>query len=365
MNRQKHFTLFAILTSFIVLFSGCGGGASGGAIFSAIEGEVKLGKRTTPWAIRSLVMYGNQLYCTNGNKIYTKGYGAQRGWTALTTSYDGAIGLLAADEDNLYVLTYTPSTEITSEDQGTYNYSDMKLNVLYGPATGAVGLSNVMTIFDNKSYNGGREAFATRYGGETFQLNGTATPTRIGSGAASAVKTVGSSQLHQTFISTSDYTNSRAWYVPLDGNGSAFLTPTTTNGSTTYKYNSPQFRINGVGAGVPSFDLSKLTVDNQTMSESKHGKISGLAYYEETVSGVQKEYLLVSTTSGYYRIALDGTNAVHRCPHANGERLAGQGIIEGSFWTLPTGAIYAGITASDKTRYGLWAYYPNDAWNVD
>jgi len=46
------------------------------------------------------------------------------------------------------------------------------------------------------------------------------------------------------------------------------------------------------------------------------------------------------------------------------------GIIEGSFWTLPTnGAIYAGVTSADKTRYGLWAYYSGDSagtvWNVD
>ncbi len=353
MKNQKYFILFSILTLAGILFSSCGGGAGGGAIFKAIESEVKLGKKTASWAITSMVYYNEQLYCTNGDKIFTKGKGAGRGWSSISTNYDGAIGLLASDDNNLYVLTYKPSTEVTSANQDTYNYSDMKLNVLYGPATGAVtGISNVMTIFDNKSYNGGREAYATVYGGTTYKLNGTAAPTSTGSSdIASAVKVGSSSHLIQSFISTSDYTNSRAWHIELNGNHSSFD-----------KSNTATFTITGIGA--PSINLEQTTGDGP-LSEKKHGKITGLAYYEETIDSENKQFLLVATTKGYYRVALDNTKVVKANPHNNGEQLAGQGIIEGSFWTLSTGAIYAGVTSADKNRYGLWAYYPNDAWNMD
>ena len=89
MQGQKHFTLFGILSFFIVLLSSCGGGASGGAIFSAIEGEVKLGKKTAPWAIRSMVYYNGSLYCTNGNKILSKGGTGPGGWSTISNRYDG------------------------------------------------------------------------------------------------------------------------------------------------------------------------------------------------------------------------------------------------------------------------------------
>ncbi len=357
MKGQRQFTLFGILASFIVLFSSCGGGASGGAIFSAIEDEVKLGKKTAPWATRSLVCYNNNLYCTNGNKIFTKGLYSGRGWSEMSTTYDGGIGLLAADDNNLYVLTFSPSTEVTSTNQYSYNYSDAKVNILLGSTGGVVsGLNNVMTIFDNKSYTGGREAFATTADGTTYKLNGTAAPTSTGhSDIASAVKVNGSTQLYQTFISTSDYTNSRAWFVPLGGNGSSF--PQTVNETTSL--NKAQLVIQGSN----NFDLTKCNI---ALSEEKHGKITGLAYHEEPdSSGIIKQYLLISTTKGYYRLSLDGTNIIKENPHPNGEQLAGQGIIEGSFWTTPNGAIYAGVTAADKNRYGLWAYYPDDTWNLD
>ena len=359
MKKQKYFILFSILALAGILFSSCGGGASGGAIFKAIEGEVKLGKKTASWAITSMAYYNGNLYITNGHTIFTKGKGAGRGWSTVSTQYDGAIGLLASDDNNLYVLTYKPSTEVTSTNQDSYNYSDVQVAVLYGPSTGTISsLKNVMTIFDNKSYNGGREAFATVYsgnsdvGGTTYKLNGTAAPTSKGSNAASAVKVGGSSSLFSSFISTSDYDNQRAWYVELTGNGSSFN-----------KSNTGKFTITGVNGGR-TINLEQTSGDGP-LSEKKHGKITGLAYYEETVSGEHKEFLLVSTTKGYYRVALDDTKVVKANPHANGEQLAGMGIIEGAFWTLPTGAIYAGVTTADKNRYGLWAYYPNDAWNVD
>lgn len=358
MNKQKYFMSFIVSASILFFFSSCGGGASGGAIFSAIEGEVKLGKKTATWAITSMVYYDGNLYCTNGNKIYTKRLNAGRGWSAMSTQYDGAIARLASDDSNLYVMTYKPSVEVTSSNQDSYDYSDISLNVLYGPSTGVVNLSKVMTIFDNKSYNAGREAFATVYGGATFKLNGTAAPTAAptasgSSDMASAVQVGGSSILYHTFISTSDYTNSRAWYIPLTGNGSSFE-----------KSNSAQFSIQGVGAGALSFNLS--TDLNEALTEAKHGKISGLAYYKENDGSGEKEYLLVSTSSsGYHRITLDGTNVITHNPHPNGEQLAGMGIIEGAFWTTPNGAIYAGITTADKSRYGLWSYFPDGAWNVD
>lgn len=355
MKNQKDFVLFSILSAFIVLLSSCGGGAGGGGIFSAIEGEVKLGKKTAGWAVTSMVYYQGNLYCTNGSKVFSKGYGAGRGWASQSTSYDGAIGLLASDDNNLYILTYKPSTEVTSTTQDTYNYSDTQLSVLYG-STGVVsGISNVVRIFDNKVIGSGREAFATTADGTTYKLNGTAAPTAVGSDAASAVKVGGSTQLYQTFLSTTNFSNSKAWYIPLEGNGSAAIK----------EKNAPQFTITGIGSGAPSIDLSKTGGEDGPLSERNTGKISGLAYYEETDSSGKKEYLLVSTTHGYYRIALDGTNAVKRCPHSNGDQLAGQGIIEGSFWTLPTGAIYAGVTTSDTNRYGLWAYYPDGVWNLD
>lgn len=362
MKNQKDFVLFSILSAFIILLSSCGGGAGGGGIFSAIEGEVKLGKKTAGWAVTSLVVYKGNLYCTNGSKVLSKGYKAGRGWASQSTSYDGAIGLLASDDNNLYILTYKPSTEVTSTTQDTYNYSDTQLSVLYG-STGVVsGISNVVRIFDNKvigtadGTTSGREAFATTADGTTYKLNGTAAPTPLSGQAdkASAVKVGGSTQLIQSFISTSDYSNSRAWYIPLDGNGSAAIK----------EKNAPQFTITGIGSGAPSIDLSKTGGDGP-LSERKTGKISGLAYYEETDSSGKKEYLLVSTTQGYYRITLDGTNTAKRCPYSNGEQLAGMGIIEGSFWTLPTGAIYAGATTSDTNRYGLWSYYPDGVWNLD
>ncbi len=363
MKNQKYFILFSILILAGILFSSCGGGASGGAIFKAIESEVKLGKKTASWAIRSMVYYNGQLYCTNGDKIFTKGKKAGRGWSSLSTQYDGAIGLLASDDNNLYVLTYKPSTEVTATNQDTYNYSDVQVAVLFGPSTGTINtLKNVMTIFDNKviGTTGGREAFATVYGGTegvggtTFKLNGTAAPTTAGSDAASAVKAGSSTLLYKTFISTSDYTNTRAWYVELNGDGSSFK-----------KANTGKFTITGVNGGR-TINLEQTGGEDGPLSEKKHGKITGLAYYEEEdSSGITQQYLLVATTKGYYRVILDGTNAVKRCPHSNGEQLAGQGIIEGSFWTLSTGAIYAGVTTADKNRYGLWAYYPNDAWNVD
>ncbi len=354
MKNQKYFILFSILILAGILFSSCGGGASGGAIFKAIESEVKLGKKTASWAIRSMVYYNDQLYCTNGDKIFTKGKGAGRGWSALSTQYDGAIGLLASDDNNLYVLTYKPSTEVTATNQDTYNYSDTQLNVLYG-STGVVsGISNIWTIFDNKviGTTGGREAFATTADGTTYKLNGTAAPTITGSDAASAVKAGSSTLLYKTFISTSDYTNTRAWYVELNGDGSSFK-----------KANTGKFIITGVNGGS-TINLEQTSGDGP-LSEKKHGKITGLAYYKETINNENKEFLLVATTKGYYRVALDDTKVVKANPHNNGEQLAGQGIIEGSFWTLSTGAIYAGVTTADKNRYGLWAYYPNDAWNVD
>lgn len=359
MKNQKYFILFSILILAGILFSSCGGGASGGAIFKAIESEVKLGKKTASWAITSMVYYNEQLYCTNGDKIFTKGKDAGRGWSSLSTQYDGAIGLLASDDNNLYVLTYKPSTEVTSTNQDTYNYSDVQVAVLFGPSTGTIStLKNVMTIFDNKSYSGGREAFATVYGGTegvggtTYKLNGTAAPTTEGSDAASAVKAGSSTLLYKTFISTSDYTNTRAWYVELNGNGSSFK-----------KANTGKFTITGVNGGN-TINLEQTSGDGP-LSEKKHGKITGLAYYEETINSENKQFLLVATTKGYYRVALDDTKVVKANPHNNGEQLAGQGIIEGSFWTTPEGTIYAGVTAADTSRYGLWAYYPNGAWNVD
>lgn len=361
MNKQKYFMSFIVSASILFFFSSCGGGASGGAIFSAIEGEVKLGKKTATWAITSMVCYKGNLYCTNGNKIYTKGLNAGRGWSAMSTQYDGAIARLAADDSNLYVMSYKPSVEVTSSNQDSYDYSDISLNVLYGPSTGVVNLDKVMAIFDNKVYppdgnnnTTGREAYATVYGGTTYKLNGTAAPTASGSSdIASAVKVGGSTELYQTFISTSDYTNTRAWYVPLTGNESSFTAS-----------NKAQFIIQGVGAGAPSFNLS--TDLNEALTEAKHGKISGLAYYKENDGSGEKEYLLVSTSgSGYHRITLDGTNVITHNPHPNGEQLAGMGIIEGAFWTTPNGAIYAGITTADKSRYGLWSYFPDGAWNVD
>ena len=352
MKKQKFFLLFSILTLSGILFSSCGGGASNGAIFAAIESEVKLGKKTATWAITSMAYYDGNLYCTNGNKIFKKGLNAGRGWNTISTPYDGSIGLLASDDSNLYVLTYKPSTEVTSTNQDSYNYSDVQVAVLEGSSTGIISnLKNVMSIFDNKSYNGGREAFATVYGGATYKLNGRAAPTSNGSDAASAVKIGSSSHLIQSFISTSDYTNSRAWYIELNGNHSSFD-----------KSNTATFTITGIGA--PSINLEQTSGDGP-LSEKKHGKITGLAYYEETISGELKQFLLVSTTKGYYRVTLDGTKNVKANPHTNGEQLAGMGIIEGAFWTLSTGAIYAGVTSSDKNRYGLWAYYPNNAWNMD
>ena len=355
MKKQNYSIFYSILSFFIFLFISCGGGASNGAVFSAIESEVKLGKKTAGWAVTSMVYYNGSLYCTNGDKIYTKGYNGGRGWGIQSTSYDGAIGLLASDDNYVYVLSYKPSTEVTPSDQDSYNYSDTTLSVIYG-ATGTVSnISNIRTIFDNKSYNGGREAFATTADGKTYKLNGKSAPTLTGqSDKASAVKVGGSTQLIQSFISTSDYTNSRAWYVPLSGNGSSAIT----------ERNTPQFTIVGIN-GAPSIDLSRTSGDGP-LSEKKHGKISGLAYYEEeNTSGIIQQYLLISTTKGYYRVTLDGTNIVKANPHNNGEQLAGMGIIEGAFWTLPTGAIYAGVTTHDKTRYGLWAYYPDGTWNVD
>lgn len=353
MKNQKDFVLFSILSALIILLSSCGGGAGGGGIFSAIEGEVKLGKKTAGWAVTSLVVYKGNLYCTNGSKVFSKGYGAGRVWASQSTSYDGAIGLLASDDNNLYILTYKPSTEVTSTTQDTYNYSDTQLSVLYG-STGVVsGISNVVRIFDNKAI-GGREAFATTASGTTYKLNGTAAPTVVGSDAASAVKVDGSSELYQSFLSTSDYTNSRAWYIPLNGNGSSSI----GEGGTR---NTPQFIIQGVGGGE-TIDLTTTSGDDKKTLLGT--SITGLAYYEEEVSGANKEYLLVATTQGYYSVTLDGTNVVTRCPQANGEQLASMGIIEGSFWTFSDGSIYAGVTAADKNRYGLWAYYPGDAWNV-
>ena len=354
MKKQNYFISSSILSFFIFLFISCGGGASNGAIFSAIESEVKLGKKTADWAVTSMVYYDGKLYCSNGDKIYIKGYNGGRGWGGQSTSYDGAIGLLASDDNNLYVLTYKPSTEVTSSNLDSYNYSDTQLCVLYG-STGVVSnISNVRTIFDNKAI-GGREAFATTADGKTYKLNGKSAPTLTGqSDKASAVKVGGSTQLIQSFISTSDYTNSRAWYVPLSGNGS----------SAIKEKNTPEFTIVGIN-GAPSIDLTRTSGTDGPMSEKKNGKISGLAYYEETISGELKQFLLVATTKGYYRVALDGSNVVKANPHANGEQLAGMGIIEGAFWTTPAGAIYAGVTSSDKTRYGLWAYYPEGTWNLD
>ena len=355
MKKQKHLILFSILSLFIFLFVSCGGGGSNGAIFSAIESEVKLGKKTAGWAITSMAYYNGNLYCSNGDKIFTKGYNGGRGWASQSTSFDGAIGLLASDDNYVYVLSYKPSTEVTSTTQDTYNYSDTQLSVLYG-STGVVsGISNIRTIFDNKAI-GGREAFATTADGTVYKLNGKSAPTPLSGQAdkASAVKVGGSTQFIQSFISTSDYSNSRAWYIPLSGNGSSNIT----------EGNTPQFTIVGIN-GAPSIDLSR-TAGDGPLSEKKHGKISGLAYYEEeNSSGITQQYLLVATTKGYYRVTLDGTNVVKANPHKNGEQLSGMGIIEGAFWTLPTGAIYAGVTTADKNRYGLWAYYPNDAWNVD
>ena len=356
MNKHKKFVFFLSISSLVFLFTNCGGGAGGGGIFSAIESEVKLGKKTADWAVTSMVYYNGNLYCTNGDKIYTKAYNGGRSWGGQSTSYDGAIGLLASDDNNLYVLTYKPSTEVTSTNESSYNYSDTQLCVLYGSTGVVTNISNVRTIFDNKAISG-RIAYATTADGTTYKLNGTAAPTPTGqSDKASAVKVGGSTQLIQSFISTSDYTNSRAWYIPLSGNGS----------SAIKERNTPEFTIVGIN-GAPSIDLTRTSGlgSDGPMSEKKNGKISGLAYYEETVSGELKQFLLVSTSKGYYRVTLDGTNVVKANPHNNGEQLAGMGIIEGAFWTLPTGAIYAGVTSADKNRYGLWAYYPNDAWNVD
>lgn len=353
MQGQKHFTLFGILSFFIVLLSSCGGGASGGAIFSAIEGEVKLGKKTAPWAIRSMVYYNGSLYCTNGNKILSKGGTGPGGWSTISTQYDGGIALLAADDSNLYILTFKPSTDVTSINQGTYNYSDTQLNVLYG-STGVVsGISNVVRIFDNKAI-GGREAFATTANGTTYKLNGT-TATSVDSDKASAVKVGGSTHRIQSFISTSDYTNSRAWYVPLNGNGSSLI----GEGGTR---NTPTYTINGINSST--IDLNETTGDDR--KDLLKANITGLAYYEEPdSSGTTKEYLLVATTQGYYSVTLDATKIVTRCPQSNGEQLAGQGIIEGSFWTFSDGSIYAGVTTADNSRYGLWSYYPGSTWNLN
>lgn len=359
MNFHKTFTLLLGISSLVFIFTSCGGGGSNGAIFSAIESEVKLGKKTAGWAITSMAYYNGNLYCSNGDKIFTKGYNGGRGWASQSTSFDGAIGLLASDDNNLYILTYKPSTEVTSTTQDTYNYSDTQLSVLYG-STGVVSnISNIRTIFDNKVIdpNGGREAFATTADGTVYKLNGKSAPTPLSGQAdkASAVKVGGSTVFFQSFISTSDYTNSKAWYIPLNGNGSSNIT----------EGNTPQFTIVGIN-GAPSIDLSKTGGKDGPLSEKEHGKITGLAYYEEeNSSGITQQYLLVATTKGYYRVTLDGTNVVKANPHKNGEQLSGMGIIEGAFWTLPTGAIYAGVTTADKNRYGLWAYYPNDAWNVD
>lgn len=355
MKNQKDFVLFSILSAFIILLSSCGGGAGGGGIFSAIEGEVKLGKKTAGWAITSMAYYNGNLYCSNGDKIFTKGYNGGRGWASQSTSFDGAIGLLASDDNYVYVLSYKPSTEVDPSDQKSYNYSDTQLSILNGDTGIVNSISNIRTIFDNKAI-GGREAFATTADGTVYKLNGKSAPTPLSGQAdkASAVKVGGSTQFIQSFISTSDYSNSRAWYIPLSGNGSSNIT----------EGNTPQFTIVGIN-GAPSIDLSR-TAGDGPLSEKKHGKISGLAYYEEeNSSGITQQYLLVATTKGYYRVTLDGTNVVKANPHKNGEQLSGMGIIEGAFWTLPTGAIYAGVTTADKNRYGLWAYYPNDAWNVD
>ena len=351
MKKKNYRVLFSILTLAAILFSSCGGGGGGGGIFSAIESEVKLGKKTAPWAIRSLVYYNGSLYCTNGNKIFKKSLSAKReAWITLTTQFDGAIGLLASDDSNLYVLTFKPSTEVTASNQESYNYSDVKVSVLYG-STGTVSLSNVRTIFDNKAISG-REAFATVNGGATYKLNGSGAPTSTGQAdIASAVKVNGSTQYHRTFLSTSNYDNTKSWYIPLDGNGSSLITAE----------NNALFEIRGSN----TIDLSK------SLSEQKNGKLTGLAYYEEkNDSGQLEGYLLISTSSsGYHRVSLNGTNVVKSNPHKNAEQLAGMGIIEGSFWTFSNGAIYAGVTSADQSRYGLWSYYKGettgDVWNLD
>ena len=354
MNQQKKFVLFLSISSLVFLFTSCGGGASSGAIFSAIESEVKLGKKTADWAVTSMVYYGGNLYCSNGDKIYKKAYNGSRGWGAQSTSYDGAIGLLASDDNNLYVLTYKPSTDVTSTNEDTYNYSDTQLCVLYGSTGVVTTISNVRTIFDNKAI-GGREAFATTADGTTYKLNGLSAPTPTGrSDIASARKVNGTTVFFQSFLSTSDYSNTRGWVIPLNGNGSSSIT----------EGNMPQFIIQGCNAASISIDLTEAGGDGP-MSSRKSERISGLAYYEEEISGIRNEYLLVATTKGYYRVTLDGTCILKSTPHKNGEQLAGMGIIEGAFWTLPTGAIYAGVATYDKTRHGLWAYYPDGTWNVD
>ncbi|NLK46511.1 MAG: hypothetical protein GX297_07660 [Treponema sp.] len=348
MNRQKIFKNFFIFTSvFVILFSSCGGGPSNGAIFAAIEGEEKLNKGTVPWAVTSLVYYKGALYCTNGSSVYTKGKYAKRGWAAFPTNYDGSIAALAADDNNLYVLTY-------SKTNPQDNCSDRKLYVLQGSSTGAVTLTgNPDVIFDNQSYSSGREAFVTLYGsqtsgGATYKLNGTSAPTSTGkSDIASAAKGSGGTEFYQTYLAVSDFSNTRTFRVDLDGNHSSFA----KDENSKNKNNPVNSIICSDGTSIPV-----------PLTESKNGKITGLAFYRE----LGKDYILVATSSsGYHRISLDGTNTSTPNPHKNGEQLAGAGIIEDSFWTLDSGAIYAGVTAQDQKRYGLWAYYLNDSWNRD
>ncbi len=348
MNRKSFFALFSLIV-FSFLVSGCGGGASGGAIFSAIENEVKLGKSSAKWAVRSMVYYNNTLYCTNGSKIFQKN---GRGWTAIPTNWDGAIGLLAADDNNLYVQHFNISTDVSETNLNNYHYEDVQVSVLYGTNAGQTIISSgAMTIFDNQSTNGGREAFVSKYGGSCYKLSSTGTTgDNLGNCKGAVKNTSGGSQLFNTHLVTKNTNTNTAYYINLINNG--------TKISTEFIIRSSAGDINLENAGENS------------LSSTKIGAITGLAYYrdkERITSGDEKDYLLVATmNNGYYRVSLDGTNKIDNYPHKNGERIAGLGIIDGSFWTFGK-EIYAGVTTSDKNAYGLWAYYDETdagAWNL-
>ena len=351
MNRKSFFALFSLIV-FSFLVSGCGGGASGGAIFSAIENEVKLGKSSAKWAVRSMVYYGNTLYCTNGNKIFQKD---GQGWKAISTNWDGAIGLLAADGDNLYVQHFNISTDVSETNLNNYHYEDVQVSVLKGTNAGqTIVSSGVMTIFDNQSTDGGREAFVSKYDGGCYKLtsSGPDLAHNYGGDKRGAVKTSGGSQLFDTHLVTRNTNTGEIYHINLKDTDSTKI-------STEFIIH----RSNGE-------DINLENAGENSLLSTKIGAITGLAYYrdkERITSGDEKDYLLVATmNNGYYRVSLDGTNKIDNYPHKNGERIAGLGIIDGSFWTFGK-EIYAGITTSDKNAYGLWAYYDETdagAWNL-
>lgn len=355
MNKKSFFTLFT-LSLLILLLAGCGGGASGGAIFSAMENEIKLGSSSAQWATRSMVYYNNALYCTNGNKIFTKEYGGGRGWTAINTNWDGAIGLLAADDNNLYVQHFNISTDVSETNLNNYHYEDVQVSVLKGTNAGqTIVSSGVMTIFDNQSTNGGREAFVSMYGGSCYKLSSSGTTGSNLGNNKGAVKTSGGTQLYGTHLVTCKPNTNDVYYINLN---------TLANNSTKI---STEFVIHGTNGT----EINLENAGTNSLSSTKIGAITGLAYYrdkERITSGDEKDYLLVATpNNGYYRVSLDGTKKIDNYPHANGERIAGVGIIDGSFWAFGK-TIYAGVTSSDKKTYGLWAYYDETtagAWNLD